>query len=231
MKIGVIALAAYKVIDKSGKSIDHDGIDRQLLYAVALNQLLSVKPENVSVVCTDVTVSEADELFYPLRELVISEKLEDLVLVSNNELGSKNKGAGEYVMCQAVLERKKEWVESLDWIVYFTSRHSLFDPTVFDYLSSFPDADAIVSNPDYLLPSGEALTPAPNLYNDMMFAMKPEWFKRYIASMSPEKLVEKKMSSEANLFHFVKESGLSYQIALRWGLVRFDYEAMEMQIV
>jgi hypothetical protein len=231
MKIGVIALAAYKVVDKSGKSVDFDGTDRQLLYAIALDQLIKVKPENVSVVCTDVTVKGVDELFHPLRELVDSEKIEDLVLVSNNELGSKNKGAGEYVMCQTVLERKKDWLQSLDWVVYFTSRHSLFDPTIFDYLNLNDDIDALVSNPDYLLPSGESLTPAPGLYNDMMFAMKPDWFKRYIASMSPEKLVEKKMSSEQNLYNFVQESGLRYKTALRWGLVRFDYEAMEMQIV
>lgn len=229
MKTTVICLGSYKVKDITG--VDSTNIDRQTLYAVALKCLLEVMPKGTEVVVAENTITSVDEIDKILGQQLKRPEISRLVLVKNNELGAKNKGAGEYVMCQSVVQQCRSLIENSEWIIYFTSRYPLSFPFMFHYLEKYPDKDAIVSNAPVFSSDGKMWPCAPGNFYDVIFAMKSGPFLKYVGSMDPQKLTEKKMNSEQNLYNFILQNGLEYQNVDHLGIFRYDYVINDMQIM
>ncbi len=228
-KILFICLGAYKY--RSAETYDEK--DRQDLYAVALHGMLrrADKNPNIHLIVIDNTVSSKDELSSSLTSLYGHPAIKDLMLINNNTLGSKSKGAGEYVMCQAVVEKHRELLKTYDWVVYYTSRQVLCFPVFIDEMNTNPTEDILICNPPYHFSDGSKILSAPLNYNDMIFAMKPTAFLGYVDSMNPEKLAKDKMNSEAWLYHYVHTSNLPFKELSHAGVLRFDYAMNKMQVV
>lgn len=208
--------------------------NRQELYAVALWNLINETKGQADICVVENTVEqensiENDNLKTVLKDSTVTYKF----LINNNELGTINKGAGEFTMCKAVIDKLGEDIKKYDWIVYYTSRHILYKLPDFMQLLNTSASDIIISNPSYILPDASTLKSAPGNYNDMLFAMKPEIFIEYCASMDPEKLVEKRMNSEAQLFNFVEEfkgKGKKAETLEDLWLCRYDYVMKHMHL-
>ncbi len=228
-KILFICLAAYKVPNIGGH--DPEAMHRQEVYAIALDRLLKLATPSTSLIVVDNTVSDVSELSPSLAKQFANEKIKDVVLVNNNVLGAKNKGAGEYVMCQAVLGKHSEFVKQFDWVVYYTSRYPFSYPLVFEYLEKFKDKEAIVSNADYLYADGESIASAPGNFNDVVFAMKTGTFLKFVDSMDPEHLAKLKMNSETNLFNYLHENKIDFEEVYHWGILRYNYASHKAEVI
>ncbi len=227
-KIVFICLAAYRIESWS----DAQNFNRQSVYAIAMENLFKISPEETKFIITDNTVSDKNDVIKELADQFENPRVINTVFINNNALGAKNKGAGEYQMCQAVVEKHKAELESADWVVYYTSRQIMSFPKIFESINSNPDADIIISNPSYLFSNGKENIAAEGNYNDMLFAMKPQSFFGYVASMNPEELVKKKMNSEQNLFDYVGASSDKKIVDIpRLGVFRFNYATNKMEII
>jgi hypothetical protein len=230
MKALFVCLGTYKTKDTTGS--DPDNYDRQLLYAIALtrlNKLLEKKDMGVLVVENSAT--SVAELHPPLRQALQLPCVVDVLLSRNNFLGTKNKGAGEYGMCRYAVEQKSQLFNQAEWVVYYTHRHVMAFPLVFGYLEKYGDCDAIVSGASYLFPDGSASPPSTGLFDDLIFAMKKDVFLDYVESMNPEILVQKRIGSEQNLYHFLTSSSIRYKKVERFGVLRYNYASFQMEIV
>ncbi|MEN9649274.1 MAG: hypothetical protein RL094_241 [Candidatus Parcubacteria bacterium] len=230
-KILFVCLSSYQPANTSFRQ----RYNRQELYAVALWNLIQ-QTKGVADICVVENTTESITSFENnhSRTLVGSNDVKYKFLINNNALGSKNKGAGEFQMCMAVLDRLGDQLKQYDWVVYYTSRHILYKLPDFTQLLTNSTDDIVISNPDYILPDGTMLHAAPGNYNDMLFAMKPALFKEYCLSMNPEKLVEKRMNSEAHLYHFVEEhkaKGAKIKELRDLWLARYDYAMQHIHLV
>ncbi len=225
----VLGLGSYKVRDTTGS--DPTNIDRQTVYAIALDRMIRVMPQHTDIAIAENTISSLDEVTPWLQEQLRRPEVKKHIFINNNALGAKNKGAGEYVMCKAAIDAYGKDIEKYDWIVYFTSRYPMPFPLVFDYIAAHHEKDAIVGNVSYLCADNRTVKGAPGNYNDIIFAMKREYFLRYVESMNPEKLTQENMNSETHLFNFVHEQKLAFHEVSRWGTLRYDYKEFQMQII
>lgn len=228
-KILFICLASYHVPNLRG--YDPDARHREEVYAVALSHLLSTAPREVEFLVVDNTATSVEELSPSLQVLFQDSRIKDVVLVNNNQLGAKNRGAGEYVMCRALLDKHSEYINNFDWVVYYTSRYPLSFPLVFEYLERYADKQAIVSNATYLYADGSNEPSAPGNYNDVIFAMKPRELVGYIGSLEPERLAGLNMNSETNLYNYIHENKLDFQEVYRWGLLRYNYGWHKSEVI
>lgn len=228
-KILFVCLASYHVPNLRG--YDPDSRHREEVYAVALAHLLKIAPVNVEFIIVDNTASTVDDLSPSLKKLFSDSRIKDVVLVNNNLLGANNRGAGEYVMCRNLLKKHGEYVKGFDWVVYYTSRYPLSFPLIFDYLARYREKDAIVANATYLYADGSNIESAPGNFNDVIFAMKPEYFSAYIGSLEPEKLAAQKMNSETNLYNYIHENKINFQEVYRWGLLRYNYGYHKAEVI
>lgn len=243
-KVACVCLGAYNVSNWTKEQ----NFIRQSLYSVALEQAMTLaelqdthaKNLDLHFFIVENTVSNQNEEVIPeLREQLSNERIKDVQYINNNALGAKNKGAGEYTMCRSVLEKHKAELLQYDWIVYYTLRQIIVAPLVLQSIYEIQEGVAdkrssiIVSGPSSLYRDKEVFPPAKN-YCDMIFAMKPETFVRYIDSMSPEELVAKKMSSENNLYDFVEKEVTDHKappcIRKRLGVLRYDYAINKTEI-
>ncbi len=229
MNLLILGLGSWKVKDSTGS--DSTNIDRQTLYAIAWQRMFEVMPRGTKVIVAENTVSSLNEVHPVLARQINREEVSKLVLIKDNSLGSQNKGAGEYMMCKESTRQGAELFEQAEWTIYFTSRYPMSFPYIFDYILRHQEKDAIVANATYLYSSGKEIMGGPENFNDVIFAMKKEWFIRYVESMDPEKLTADKMNSEHHLFNFIHKNKLNYQEVSRWGLFRYDYKEFEMQII
>ena len=152
-------------------------------------------------------------------------------LFSQDNLGVKNKGAGEYGLCRFAFENKRDLFEQAEWIVYYTHRHTMPFPKVFEYIEKYQNFDAIVSNAVYLYPDGSGSVPASGVYDDLIFAMKRPVFLRYIETMNPEVMVKNKIGSEQNLYQFLTSRNIKYKQVERFGVFRYNYFVNRMEVV
>jgi hypothetical protein len=224
-----VCLASYKVHDRTGS--DPTNIDRQTVYAIAMDQLIRTMPAGTGVILAENTVGGLPELVPALQEQLIRPEIQKKIFLNDNTLGAKNFGAGEYVMCKRVLDDCADLVNRYDWIVYFTSRYIMPYPLIFHYLEKYAHKQAVVANATYLCSDNGVVQSAPGNYNDMIFAMKREVFVRYVESMNPEKLAKEKMNSETHLYNFIHDNQVDYQEVYRWGTLRYDYHKFQMQII
>jgi len=229
MKTLFVCLGSYKVNDRTGS--DPTNIDRQTVYAIAMDRLISTMQRDTGIIVAENTVSNLSELTPYLQEQLIRPEISKLIFVNDNKLGARNFGAGEYVMCQRVLDECEEIIKEYDWVVYFTSRYIMPYPLIFSYLEKYKDKEAIVANASYLCSDNRVEQSSPGNYNDMIFAMKRDVFVRYVESMNPQKLAQEKMNSETHLYDFIRDQKVDFQEVHRWGTLRYDYHKYQMQVI
>ena len=123
MKKLVICLSSYSPINSN--LIEKYG--RQELYAIALWNLAQTASTNTDICVVENTTSEEKIENEKLVDILKSQKIKYKIFINKNDLGSKNKGAGELEMCQAALNTLKEKLNEYDYIIYYTSRHIIFD--------------------------------------------------------------------------------------------------------
>lgn len=229
-KILFICLSSYQPKNSDFRA----RYNRQELYAVALWNLIKETKAQVDICVVENTVEqelaiENDKLKSILDDSNVTYKF----FINNNALGTINKGAGEFTMCKAVIENLGDNIKKYDWIVYYTSRHILYRLQDLTQLLNTSNSDILISNSSYILPDGSTIKSAPVNYNDMIFAMKPDLFVAYCTSMNPEKLVEKRMNSETQLFNFVEEvknKGKKVETLDDIWLCRYDYVMKHMHL-
>lgn len=241
--VAFICLGSYNVSTWSKEQ----NFARQSLYSIALEQALSIAelPEtkerglNLHFFVTENTVTDSgSEVIEELRQLFDNPRVQDVMYINNNALGSKNKGAGEYTMCRAAIEKHKEKLSGYDWIVYYTLRQTIVAPLVLKTISEIEHSSlatsVVVGSPSSLYQDGKEVKPPHHNYCDMIFAMRPAVFFDYINSMSPEELAAKKMSSENNLYDFVhreiKKGSAAAAERKRLGVLRYDYAINKTEI-
>lgn len=244
-KVAFICLGAYNISSWN----EHQNFDRQSVYSIALHQLLQLTEHSeikerdllLDLFVVENTIVDQKDIIPEMGKQFTHPRIQDVLFTNNNDLGSKNKGAGEYFMCRAVINKHKDTLAHYDWIIYYTLRQIIISPLVLGAISDIEqgilpkETNIIVGNPDYLYLDGKRVQSAPGNYCDMIFAMKPEQFFDYIESMSPEELIKKKMSSEMNLYDFVdsstkKESGIPLTLK-RLGVMRHNYAINTTEIV
>jgi hypothetical protein len=234
-RVAFICLGAYHIAAWNKEQ----NFDRQSVYSIALNQALSIaehpatkeKELDLSLYIMENTVSNPEEqVIKELRDQFTHPRIKDVMYINDNSLGAKNKGAGEYMMCRAVIEKHKEELKNYDWIVYYTLRQIIVQANTLQAIheiemSADKKENVIIGGLDSFDKTGRKTIAVKENYCDMIFAMKPTQFFDYIDSMSPEELTKKKMNSEKNLYFFVKrgvENGIIYEKELPWnGVMRY----------
>lgn len=230
MKRLIICLSSYSPLNSNFV----EKYNRQELYAVALSNLIQTPSSNTDICVVENTTSEEKIENDKLKSLLNDSKVRYKVFLNQNDLGSKNKGAGELQMCQGVLNNLGEKLNQYDWVIYYTSRHIIYDLQDIESKTDTNNSDMLIGNPSYILSSGKIMTVAPGNYNDMLFAMRSNLFIEYCSNIDPEKLVREKMNSERYLFLFVTEKkklGIKIQDLEEIPLVRYDYAIQEMHLV
>lgn len=225
----VFCFASYKIEDKTGS--DPTNIDRQTLYAIALDRLIEVAPGGAGIIVGDNTVSDISELHPVLQEQLRRPEVLRKVFIANNALGAKNKGAGEHLTCLAIMQAAADILPRYEWIVYFTSRYPMQFPLVFRYIDQYRNKEAIVSNAVYLWSDGTDIRPAHGNYNDVIFAMRREVFEKYVKFMNPENLAARAMNSEQLLFEFIHSNRVNFQEVEHWGIFRYNYGQFQMEFI
>ena len=229
MKTLFLCLGSYKVKDTTGN--DPECFDRQLLYSIALRRLCQLVDSSTSILVMDNTVNSVSELHPHLQNALGKPQITEVLLQSNNVLGAKNKGAGEYEMCKFAFAKRQDLFVEADWVVYYTHRHTMPFPKIFEYLESYKSYDAIVSNAVYKFPDGKHSFPSQGVFDDLIFAMKRETFSKYIETMNPELMVKKRIGSEQNLYQFLTTQNINYKQVERFGVFRYNYVANRMEVV
>lgn len=225
----VFCFASYKIKDPTGS--DPQNIDRQTLYAIALDRLIEVKPAGAGIIVGDNTVSDISKLHPVLQEQLRRPEVLRKVFIADNALGAKNKGAGEHLTCLAMMQAAADILPRYEWIVYFTSRYPMQFPLVFKYIDQYSNKEAIVSSAVYLWPDGTDIPTAPGNYNDVIFAMRREIFEKYVEFMNPEKLAARGVNSEQLLFKFIRRNRVNFQEVEHWGIFRYNYGQFQMEFI
>ncbi len=242
-RVAFICLGTYNVSTWTKEQ----NFARQSVYSIALEQALSLaelpdtteKDLDLHFFVVENTVSNQNvEVIEELRDQFTNPRIQDVQYINNNVLGSKNKGAGEYTMCRAVIEKHKEKLCEYDWVIYYTLRQIIVAPlmlqSIYEIEATGSSSSIIVSNPSSLYQDDKEVFPPDGNYCDMIFAMRPPLFLDYINSISPEELALKKISSESNLHDFVskeKEKNPSSVVERkRLGVLRYDYAINKTEI-
>lgn len=195
--------------------------DRQDLYAVALHRIREILPQNADIILVDNTKEKRIDFNQNLQDELAH--FPNLLLLNNNHLGKTNKGAWEYQSCMGIYDHYKSIVHSADWIIYYTIRHIMCEPLVFEYIEKYwCEYDAIVSSASYLYSDWSTSTPSEHVFDDTLFAMKRDVFLRYIESMNPEKMTKEYVSSEENLRSFIEFNHIPHKKVHHFWLFRYN---------
>ena len=195
---------------------------REIEYAACLKQLQRVLPQSYDlVICENTIDSLSDFASDQVREYLST--LTILPIGARNNIGVRNKGLGELLMLKATLESIQ--VSKYKSICYVSARKMFTCPYVFEKAEHF-EADALVSNPDFVYLDGELKeSHKEGMFNDMFFAMKAQTMKQYAdySYVRLNHLSANSIGSEQNLYNFIHENNISYE-QLPWlGLVRNDF--------
>lgn len=228
MKILFLCLGSYKVKDITGA--DGNNFDRQLLYAISLTRLCQVAPAGTKILVAENTAVSIKDLHPHLQTALRLPQITD-VLFSQDNLGVKNKGAGEYGLCRFALENRRDLFEQAEWIVYYTHRHIMSFPLIFKYLEKYQNYEVIVSNAPFLYPDRKQNVPDAGVFHDLIFAMQKETFLKYLETMNPELMVRKHLGSEQNLYRFITDQKVKFRQVEHFGVFRYDYQANLMNVL
>ena len=230
MKKLIICLSSYSPSKNSLK----EKYDRQELYAIALWNLTRGVSNDTDICVVENTTSEEKIENEKLKNILQNSNIKYKIFIEKNDLGSKNKGAGELEMCQAVLNSLKEKLNQYEYVIYYTSRHIIYGLKDIEEKIDNNHYDILIGNPNFILSNGKMLTVAPGNFNDMLFAMKSALFTEYCSNINLEELIAKKMNSERYLYIFTTEK--TKQRANIYSLneiplIRYDYAVQEMHLV
>lgn len=213
--------------------------DREKDYELALTWLLKVIPENWDIVYNDNTLNSLDEIQNKeLKRLLKTGSLK--VLLHNDNNASRftpNKkpfdiGIGYLTTCVNSFDCLN--YEKYNWITSFTARHIITTPYYFDLVENkLQEYEIILSNPvhyyfDKKFPNKQ---PIGNWYNDMLFSMKADVYKKYIQSIDIEKLRIPYTHSEKHLYNFVNAADYKVKKLEYLGILRNNYSDFGWHLV
>lgn len=205
-------------------------IQREKNYSLSLEWLLKSLPDHWDIIYNDNTLSNLSEIKNEeLRYKLTNERIR-VILHQNNE-GSVNKGAGEHSMCKKSFESIDP--DNYNWISYFTARHIIPNPWYFENLdNNWKDYDSVMSNPAFFyLTNYLKSDPTPGLYNDMLFSMKSDVFKKFIDHIDVELLKRNHMNSENHLYSFFSSGEFNNLEIENLGILRNDHQSYGWHLV
>jgi hypothetical protein len=197
---------------------------RELNYDLSLNWLLKSIPDNWDIIYNDNTLSSLDELKNEsLKSRLSSDRIK--VILHNTNEGSVNKGAGEHDMCRRSFLKVNP--DEYNWVSYFTVRHIIPNSWYFDKLdTNWKEYDCVMSNPGfYYLSNYTKTTPTNDLYNDMLFSMKSDIFRKFIDHIDVQLLKNQHKNSENHLYDFVHSQNLNNFEINSLGILRNDHQS------
>ena len=176
------------------------------------------------------TSKTISDLHAPLQEALKLPQVTDVLFTADN-LGAKNKGAGEYGMCQYASQKRADLFAAADWVVYYTHRHTLPFDLMFRYLDKYSQADALVARAPYFYLDGSMSPAETGQFDDVIFAMKKDVFLKYVDNMDPAKLTKANMSSEENLYRFLTQGQYNFKQVERFGVCRYNYFNYQTEVI
>jgi hypothetical protein len=205
-------------------------VKRESNYDLSLEWLLKSIPDNWDIVYNDNTLNDLNDLKNESLKNRLSDKRIKVVLHKSNE-GSVNKGAGEHDMCRKSFLKinPKEY----NWVSYFTARHIIPNSWYFDKLDTdWKSYDCLMSNPGfYYLSNYTQVKSTEGLYNDMLFSMKSDVFRKFIDHIDVQLLKIQHKNSENHLYEFVQSGNFSNLEIENLGILRNDHQSYGWHLV
>ena len=196
---------------------------REKEYLISLKQLKRVLPESFDLLICENTINDVEEIKNKELSEFLSES-EMCAMGSDGNIGTKNKGLGEFAMLKSALDQTD--IDKYENISYVTARRIFTCPYVFEKTENL-EKKALLSNPDFLYLGGEFTESYKgNLFNDMFFSMKSDLMLKYAdySISRVDHLSKNHIGSEYNLYDFITENNIDYEW-LKWlGKVRNDWE-------
>ena len=196
---------------------------REKEYLISLKQLKRVLPESFDLLICENTINDVEEIKNKELSEFLSES-EMCAMGSDGNIGTKNKGLGEFAMLKSALDQTD--IDKYENISYVTARRIFTCPYVFEKTENL-EKKALLSNPDFLYLGGEFTESYKgNLFNDMFFSMKSDLMLKYAdySISRVDQLSKNHIGSEYNLYDFITENNIDYEW-LKWlGMVRNDWE-------
>ena len=196
---------------------------REKEYLISLKQLKRVLPESFDLLICENTINDVEEIKNKELSEFLSES-EMCAMGSDGNIGTKNKGLGEFAMLKSALDQTD--IDKYENISYVTARRIFTCPYVFEKTENL-EKKALLSNPDFLYLGGEFTESYKgNLFNDMFFSMKSDLMLKYAdySISRVDYLSTNHIGSEYNLYDFITENNIDYDW-LEWlGMVRNDWE-------
>tara|TARA_B100001996_G_scaffold195545_1_gene149750 strand:- start:99 stop:797 length:699 start_codon:yes stop_codon:yes gene_type:complete len=196
---------------------------RENEYLISLKQLKRVLPESFDLLICENTINDIEEIKNKELAELLSES-EMCAMGSDGNIGTKNKGLGEFAMLKSALDQTD--IDKYENISYVTARRIFTCPYVFEKTENL-EKKALLSNPDFLYLGGEFTESYKgNLFNDMFFSMKSDLMLKYAdySISRVDHLSKNHIGSEYNLYDFITENNIDYEW-LEWlGMVRNDWE-------
>jgi hypothetical protein len=201
-----------------------DNTLRENEYLYCIHQLLRVIPNNFEIVICDNSISKIADL----HNLELKNILRTLnICFLDRNIGVNNIGMGE--LDELIYVSEKIDFLKYDKIVYFTLRKFVTNPWIFEQVNKMTKK-ALISNPGFLhLPATFMFyysSPAPNLFNDMFFALDKTLMMEYV-QYSKNRIMynlQNGIGSEQNLYNFVKDNNIDIDTLPYFGLLRIDYK-------
>ena len=196
---------------------------REQEYLLCLLQLKRILPKSFDLLICENTIDDVGQIKNTgLSELLSASEM--CALGSDGNIGTKNKGLGEFAMLKAALDQTD--IDKYENISYVTARRIFTCPYVFERTETLKKK-ALLSNPDFIFLDGRVLESYKGpLYNDMFFSMKTKYMVEY-AEYSMEQLntnLSKQIGSEYNLYNFVQENNIDYEWVDWLGIIRNAWE-------
>ena len=196
---------------------------RESEYLISLKQLKRVLPESFDLLICENTINDIEDIKNKELADFLSES-EMCAMGSDGNIGTKNKGLGEFAMLKSALDQTD--IDKYENISYVTARRIFTCPYVFEKTENL-EKQALLSNPDFLYLGGEFTESYKgNLFNDMFFSMKSDLMLKYAdySISRVDYLSTNHIGSEYNLYDFITENNIDYDW-LEWlGMVRNDWE-------
>lgn len=202
-----------------------DNIKREQEYLFCLKQLLRFIPSNFDIVVCDNTINTIDDVINNELKNILQHNV--IFLILNRNIGQNNIGMGE--LDELIHVYNNINFKEYDKIIYFTLRKIVTNPWVFEKVNQMTK-HALISNPEFLHLDNNYnfyySPPAPNLYNDMFFAMSGNFMIKYV-KYSSEKIqynLDNSIGSEQNLYNFINDNNVDYEWLECLGFIRIDYK-------
>lgn len=195
---------------------------REIEYYNCIRQILRILPKSFDAIICENTIDDPSQIKNTSVKSYF-EELEIISLGSAANIGKKNKGCGEILMLHNALQEIS--LDKYENISYVTGRRLWTCPYAFERTET-STFDAVVVQNDHVYLNGVVRCNERDNFNDTYFSMKSNLLAEY-SNYSMDKineLSEKHISSEINLYNFIKEKNINYE-TLDWiGLVRNDWE-------